>query len=63
MLDHDERRRELFDAVDTCTSEMRELKARFDAAPSDHERWPLARRMIRLGPRLFALRSALERLN
>jgi hypothetical protein len=61
--DGHERKRAFLRAVEEVCGEMDALRARFEAAPSDAEKWPIALRMLRLGPRLYAIRDRLERLN
>lgn len=53
----------LFDAIHEVGSKMARLRELFEAAPTVAEKWPIAMRMLRLGPRLLRLRDILDRMN
>lgn len=56
-------RQDLFRAIEAASSQMVRLHAQFEAATTDAEKWPIALRMLRLGPRLLSLHQVLERMN
>jgi hypothetical protein len=61
--DSDAHQREVFRAVEEVCGELDAIMAKFHAASSDAEKWPLALRALRLGPRLRALKKMLDRVN